>query len=146
MSNEPKAILLKTTRQKTRQHLINIYFNENQSEMNLKSKDAANLVATVFRKESKIANQTNEPNDLFYLIVHLFHNINKKTEKIRLKSVSVQDNRPRTKRKTNKFFLNLTKNSTKISTFVLNEICQNQKQSTSFNFVYFLSLVLIYGI
>ena len=146
MSNEPKAILLKTTRQKTRQHLINIYFHENQSEMNLKSKDAANLVATVFRKESKIANQTNEPNDLFYLIVHLFHNINKKTEKIRLKSVSVQDNRPRTKRKTNKFFLNLTKNSTKISTFVLNEICQNQKQSTSFNFVYFLSLVLIYGI
>ena len=63
MSKEPKAILLKTTRQKTRQHLINIYFNESQSEMNLKSKDAANLVATVFRKESEIANQTNEPND-----------------------------------------------------------------------------------
>ena len=89
MSNEPKAILLKTTRQKTRQHLINIHFDENQSEMNLKSKDDANLVATVFRKESKIANQTNEPNDLFYLIAHLFHNINQKTEKIRLKSVSV---------------------------------------------------------
>ena len=57
--------------------------------MNLKSKDDANLVATVFRKESEIANQTNEPNDLFYLIAHLFHNINQKTEKIRLKSVSV---------------------------------------------------------
>ena len=58
--------------------------------MNLKSKDDANLVATVFRKESEIANQTNEPNDLFYLIAHLFHNINQKTGKIRLKSVLVQ--------------------------------------------------------
>ena len=90
VSNEPKAILLKTTRQKTRQHLLNIYFKENQSEMNLKSKDDANLVATVFRKESEIASRTSEPNDYFCLIAHLFHNINQQTKRIRLKSVSVQ--------------------------------------------------------
>lgn len=89
-SNEPKTFIQKMTREKTCQHLLNIYLKKNKSEINLKNKNHANFVAIVLRKESDIASRANEPNDYFCLVADLFHKINQETKKIRLKSVSAQ--------------------------------------------------------